>query len=78
MSDKVTVELEINSDLMKWFEEYCRDGLLELDEELSAVVAQYISEQIEEAGDIVDLTPFDEDEEELDDYSDFDDDEKDE
>jgi hypothetical protein len=78
MSDKVTVELEINSDLMKWFEEYCRDGLLELDEELSAVVGQYISEQIEEAGDIVDLTPFDEDEEELDDYSDFDDDEKDE
>ncbi len=74
----MTVELEINSDLMKWFEEYCRDGLLELDEELSAVVGQYISEQIEEAGDIVDLTPFDEDEEELDDYSDFDDDEKDE
>jgi len=78
MSEKVTVELEINSELMRWFEEYCRDGLLDLDEELAAVVTQFIAEQIEEAGDIAELTPFEEDEEELEDYGDYDDEDKEE
>jgi hypothetical protein len=47
--DRATVELQLDSELLKWFEEYCRDGGLEIDDELVAIVEQYMDEQVEEA-----------------------------
>jgi|GEM_PF-1005753 len=52
---KITVEVEVSSELFSWFEEYCDDGLLNLDEELAAVVQAYIEQQIEESDE--DLEP---------------------
>ena len=54
---KIKIDLEIDAELFQWFEEYCEDGLLDLDEELSALVAQYIQEQLEEEGDLADPEP---------------------
>ncbi len=76
MSEKINIELELDADLFRWFEEYCADGLLEIDEELSTVAAQYIDEQLEEAGDPAeDRIGFDE-EEDSEEFGEYADDEK--
>lgn len=62
--DRVTLELQLDSDLLRWFEGYCLDGGLEIDEELIAIVEQYMNEQIEEALDAGDFI-LDEDRDEV-------------
>jgi uncharacterized protein YqeY len=47
--DKTAIELEIESELYNWFDEYCRDGLMEMEDELVAVVEQYMQEHIDDA-----------------------------
>jgi hypothetical protein len=74
VSETVTVELELESELFQWFEEYCRDGLLEIDEELVAVAEQFMREQIDDAVDSgkVVLGVEKEESENFDDYDDED------
>ena len=47
---KLNIDLEIESELFQWFEEYCEDGLLDLDEELCAVIENFIQDQLDEEG----------------------------
>lgn len=47
---KINIDLEIESELFQWFEEYCEDGLLDLDEELCAVIENFIQDQLDEEG----------------------------
>ncbi len=50
---KIPIGLELDEKLYGWFEAYCEDGLLDMDEELSALVAQFVQEQLDEAGQAV-------------------------
>lgn len=72
MSETISIELEIDGDLMKWFEEYCQDGLMDLDEEVQAVLIQFMQEQIDEAGGVEDSLNFEEEEEDAEEYADYD------
>ena len=49
---KISVGLELDKELARWFEEYCEDGLLSIDEELSAILEGHIETQLEEAGEV--------------------------
>ena len=49
---KISVGLELDKELASWFEEYCEDGLLSIDEELSAILEGHIETQLEEAGEV--------------------------
>ena len=49
---KISIGLELDKDLATWFEEYCEDGLLSIDEELSAILESHIESQLEEAGEV--------------------------
>lgn len=59
---KISISLDLDKGLAAWFEEYCEDGLLSIDEELSAIVESHIESQIDEAGDIQEPLMVDEDE----------------
>ena len=59
---KISVGLELDKDLAAWFEEYCEDGLLSIDEELSAIIEGHIESQLEEAGEVEKPILLDEDE----------------
>ena len=65
---KISIDLEIDTELIQWFEDYCEGGLLDLDEELNAVVGNFIQEQIEEVGVAVEPEPAFEDPEVLDEF----------
>ena len=65
---KISIDLEIDTELFQWFEDYCEGGLLDLDEELSAVVGNFIQEQIEEVGVTVEVEPAFEGPEVLDEF----------
>ena len=47
---KIPIGMELDEKLYKWFEAYCEDGLMDLDEELSALVAHFMQEQLEDEG----------------------------
>ena len=49
---KISVGLELDKELATWFEGYCEDGLLSIDEELSAILEGHIETQLEEAGEV--------------------------
>ena len=69
---KITLSFEVETELLQWFEEYCEDGLLNIEEELSAVVGQFLEDQIDESGvkldDKMDFAEEVDDEEEEDDF----------
>tara|TARA_Y100000589_G_scaffold181046_1_gene171412 strand:- start:325 stop:573 length:249 start_codon:yes stop_codon:yes gene_type:complete len=49
---KISIGVELDKDLATWFEEYCEDGLLSIDEELSAILEGHIESQLEEVGEV--------------------------
>lgn len=59
---KISIGLDLDKGLASWFEEYCEDGLLSIDEELSAILESHIESQLEEAGDIQEPLMADDDE----------------
>ena len=59
---KISIGLDLDKGLASWFEEYCEDGLLSIDEELSAILESHIEAQLEEAGDIQEPLMADDDE----------------
>jgi len=67
---KINIDLEIETELFQWFEEYCEDGLLDLDEELSALVETFIQDQLEEEGSSMETETVFEDADSLDEIED--------